>query len=222
MRVRLVFRRSWVQSSGPATFVRGDWSWNHFYGHSLPIPGSSRAIVSFLWKDVHCLLINHLGLSLPRKSVDRLTDRHNMTIVVDWDVKEHSNKQTIDQVSFELHHEKSCLCHMQTTKAQISLHIWSAPLLFVAWIVWIPPLTIAKISDLASLISWAGRFESYLVANPEDRFSSDGAHLYFLFIYIMIFVGTIWQKYCRKSFDSPTWCHILVQVFTVYLLYFLG
>ena len=30
---------------------------------------------------------------------------------------------------------------------------------------------------LASLISWAGRFESHLVANPEDRFSRDVAHI---------------------------------------------
>ena len=30
---------------------------------------------------------------------------------------------------------------------------------------------------LASLISWAGRFESYLVANPKDRFSRDVAHI---------------------------------------------
>ena len=36
------------------------------------------------------------------------------------------------------HHEKTCLCHMRTTKVQVSLHIctvWSAPLLFAAWIV---------------------------------------------------------------------------------------
>ena len=35
----------------------------------------------------------------------------------------------------EPHHEKTCLCHMRTTKAQISLRIravWSAPLLFAA------------------------------------------------------------------------------------------
>ena len=30
---------------------------------------------------------------------------------------------------------------------------------------------------LASICSWAGRFESYLVENPEDRFSPDVAHL---------------------------------------------
>ena len=30
---------------------------------------------------------------------------------------------------------------------------------------------------LASLCSWAGRFVSYLVANPEDRFSRDVAQI---------------------------------------------
>ena len=38
-------------------------------------------------------LVNRIGLSLTRKSVDRLTDRLDMTIVVDWDVKQ-QNKQT--------------------------------------------------------------------------------------------------------------------------------
>ena len=36
------------------------------------------------------------------------------------------------------HHEKTCFCHMWTTKEQISLRIhavWSASLLFAAWIV---------------------------------------------------------------------------------------
>ena len=39
-------------------------------------------------------------------------------------------------------------------------------------------------NTLASLISWAGRFESYLVANPEDRVSCDEAH-------IIIFTGVL-------------------------------
>ena len=30
---------------------------------------------------------------------------------------------------------------------------------------------------LASLFSWADRFESYLVENPKDRFSCDEAHM---------------------------------------------
>ena len=34
------------------------------------------------------------------------------------------------------------------------------------------------LKPLASLYSWAGQFEYYLVANHEDRFSRDGTHLY--------------------------------------------
>ena len=37
-------------------------------------------------------------------------------------------------------------------------------------------MTLGEIS-LASLCSWAGRFESYLVGNPKDRFSRDVAHM---------------------------------------------
>ena len=31
----------------------GDWSWNIFYGHSLPSADSRRAVVSFWRKNVH-------------------------------------------------------------------------------------------------------------------------------------------------------------------------
>ena len=36
-----------------ATFFRGDWSWNIFYGHSLPSSDSRRAILSFWRKYMH-------------------------------------------------------------------------------------------------------------------------------------------------------------------------
>ena len=36
-----------------ATFFCGDWSWNIFYGHSLPSADSRRAVVSFWLKNVH-------------------------------------------------------------------------------------------------------------------------------------------------------------------------
>ena len=52
--VRLETRRSQVQPMPrSATFFRGDWSWNIFYGHSLPSADSRRAVVSFWRKNVH-------------------------------------------------------------------------------------------------------------------------------------------------------------------------
>ena len=36
-----------------ATFFRGDWSWNIFYGHSLPSADSRRAVVISWRKNVH-------------------------------------------------------------------------------------------------------------------------------------------------------------------------
>ena len=36
-----------------AAFFCGDWSWNIFYGHSLPSADSRRAVVNFLRKNVH-------------------------------------------------------------------------------------------------------------------------------------------------------------------------
>ena len=52
--VRLETRRSRVQPPPrSATFFRGDWSWNIFYGHSLPSSDSRRAVVSFWRKNVH-------------------------------------------------------------------------------------------------------------------------------------------------------------------------
>ena len=50
VRNRLVCGRSRVRSSRPATFFRGDWSWNNFYGYSLPSANSRRAVVSY-WRN---------------------------------------------------------------------------------------------------------------------------------------------------------------------------
>ena len=48
-----------------------------------PSPDSRGAVVSYWQKYVHKILVNCLGgLSLPRKSVIRLTDRPNMTLDV--------------------------------------------------------------------------------------------------------------------------------------------
>ena len=40
----------------------------------------------------------------------------------------------------------------------------------------IPPV-MQNFKPLASFWSWAGRFKSYLIANPEDRFSCDVIHI---------------------------------------------
>ena len=55
--VRLVFRRSWVRSSGPAPSFVEIWSWNNFYGHSLPTADSSRAVVSYWRRYGHYTII---------------------------------------------------------------------------------------------------------------------------------------------------------------------
>ena len=77
-------------------------------------------------------------------------------------------------------HEKTWLSHMRIAKVQISLCIhwvWSAPLLFTTR--WYNTFSfyIRNFKTLACVCSWAGRFESYLVANPEDRFSHDEARI---------------------------------------------
>ena len=70
--VRMETRRSRVQPPPrSATFFRGDWSWNIFYGHSLPSADSRRAVVSFWRKNVHNTGEPLRGLSLPSKRVVR-------------------------------------------------------------------------------------------------------------------------------------------------------
>ena len=50
--------------------------------------------------------------------------------------------------------------------------------------------------NLASLCSWTGRFESYLVANSEDRFSRDVAHVYVITVdYQSLYNLCIWCKW---------------------------
>ena len=53
MHVRLETRRLWVRPPPRSpTFFHGDWSWNIFYGHSLPSADSRSAVVSFWRKNV--------------------------------------------------------------------------------------------------------------------------------------------------------------------------
>ena len=48
--------------------------------------------------------------------------------------------------------------------------VWSASLLFPAWIVYLYLLYSRNFKTLASLCTWADQFESYLVANPKTGF----------------------------------------------------
>ena len=50
---------------------------------------------------MHCVLVNHLGISLPRKSVVRLTDRLVKIIAVDLDVKPQNNNDKYSFVGIE-------------------------------------------------------------------------------------------------------------------------
>ena len=60
----------WLPKISYKTFFLGDWSWNLFYGHSLPSADSRRAVVSFF--QMCTILVNLLrGLSLPSKCVVR-------------------------------------------------------------------------------------------------------------------------------------------------------
>ena len=64
---------------------QGSWVRYPVWPHTFVSPSafSRRAVVSYWRKYVHEVLVNRLGgLSLPRKSVARLTDRPDMTLDV--------------------------------------------------------------------------------------------------------------------------------------------
>ena len=87
------------------------------------------------------------------------------------------------------HHEKTRLCHKGTTKAQIRLPFRTLDQtallhsLISAFVVHCLDSTVSVLAKskmsktLDSLCSWAGWFEFYLVAIPEDRFSHYIAHM---------------------------------------------
>ena len=68
-------------------------------------------------------------------------------------------------------------------KVQSGYRIWLYQFLIVAQVIFL------LFKTLASLYSWAGRFESYLVANLEDRFSRDEAQI------IYYLEATLWLLY---------------------------
>ena len=80
-----------------ALLSQGSWVRYPVWQHTFISPSafSRRAVVSYWRKYVHEVLVNRLGgLSLPRKSVVRLTDRPDMTLDV-----YRGRKTTIQQYS---------------------------------------------------------------------------------------------------------------------------
>ena len=74
-----------AQSVGTWLVSQGSWVRYPVWQHTFVSPSafSRRAVVSYWQKYVHEVLVNRLGgLSLPRKSVVRLTDRPDMTLDV--------------------------------------------------------------------------------------------------------------------------------------------
>ena len=82
MRVRLASGRSQVRSSGPAASSFVEIGHEIIYTAILSLPLIQIEQLSV----IHLVLVNRLG-RLPKNNVVRLTDRLDMTIVVDWDVK---------------------------------------------------------------------------------------------------------------------------------------
>ena len=54
-----------------------------------------RVVVSYKRKNVHKVLVNRLVKLAEEKSVARWTDRPDITIAVDWDVKQQTKPETI-------------------------------------------------------------------------------------------------------------------------------
>ena len=66
---------------------------------SFTFPDSRRAVVSYWCKYVHEVLVNRLGgLSLPRKSVVRLTDHPNMTSAIYHGCKTTTQQQQLTPI----------------------------------------------------------------------------------------------------------------------------
>ena len=83
--VSILFDTSYLNIENTVSDHIRSWVRYPVWQHTFVSPSafSRRAVVSYWRKYVHEVLVNHLGgLSLPRKSVVRLTDRPDMTIDV--------------------------------------------------------------------------------------------------------------------------------------------
>ena len=95
--------------------------------YSSPSAFSRRAVVSYWRKYVHEVLVNRLGgLSLPRKSVVRLTDRPDMTLDV------YRGRKTTIQPTNHMLYSMNIPCYRKFTKG---LLYFQGPFVHIASIV---------------------------------------------------------------------------------------
>ena len=69
----------------------------------LPSADSRRIVVSYKWKYVHKVLANCLVKLAQEKRVFRWTDHPDMTIAVDWQVKNWTKQTNKTSVGLQLH-----------------------------------------------------------------------------------------------------------------------
>ena len=111
---------------------------------------------------------------------------------------------------FQPHHEKTCFMPYANNKgADQPARMRSLIRAFVVCCLYsiIPILAKSKkFKTLASLCSWAGWFESYLVANPEDRFSRDLAY------FGPNVMSTGYQQHETKTTANKKWLNKMTPV----------
>ena len=88
---------------GPVPYFRADGSRSNFYGSS-----PFRWFKSCKRKYVQEVLVNRLVKLAQEKSVLRWTDRPNMTIAVDWDIKSQTKPKNNWYVFIDSHLADSC------------------------------------------------------------------------------------------------------------------
>ena len=71
---------------------RGDWSWNNFYSHFSSFPLIQEGLLSVRSESKFTKYWLTALSSLPRKSLVWWADHPDMTIAVDWDVKNQTKK----------------------------------------------------------------------------------------------------------------------------------
>ena len=97
-----------VSWSRPGPYFRWDWSWNNFYDHSPSFHWFKKGFCQLQANVCAWSTGNLLVQACPRKKVVRWTDLPDMTIAVDWEVKNQTkqkklgNKETQRTVKVEV------------------------------------------------------------------------------------------------------------------------